>query len=144
MQEGAEKKQADLEGQNEMDGPVFKIRKDPRITRIGKWLRKFSIDELPQLWNVLIGDMSFVGPRPERPVFVDDLKEKIPFYEQRHRVKPGITGWAQLCYPYGASVEDAKEKLQYDLYYLKNHSLLLDLVILIQTVEVVLVGEGAR
>ena len=117
---------------------------DPRTTKVGAFLRKSRIDELPQLLNVLKGDMSFVGPRPERPVFVEELKDKIPFYEQRHRVKPGITGWAQLCYPYGASVADAKEKLQYDLYYLKNHSLLLDLVILIQTVEVVLVGGGAR
>jgi sugar transferase (PEP-CTERM system associated) len=117
---------------------------DPRVTRIGSIIRKTRIDELPQLFNVLKGDMSFVGPRPERPAFVDELTEKIPFYDERHRVKPGITGWAQLCYPYGASVEDAKEKLQYDLYYLKNHSLLLDLIILLQTVEVVLVGEGAR
>ena len=117
---------------------------DPRVTRVGAFIRKTRLDELPQLFNVLRGDMSFVGPRPERPVFVAELSEKIPFYEQRHRVKPGITGWAQLCYPYGASVQDAKEKLQYDLYYLKNHSLLLDLIILLQTVEVVLVGEGAR
>ena len=117
---------------------------DPRITRIGEFIRKTRLDELPQLFNVLKGDMSFVGPRPEQPVFLDELKEKIPFYDQRHRVKPGITGWAQLCYPYGASVDDAKEKLQYDLYYLKNHSLLLDLIIMLQTVEVVLIGEGAR
>lgn len=117
---------------------------DPRITRIGEFIRKTRIDELPQLFNVLKGDMSFVGPRPEQPAFIDELKEKIPFYDQRHRVKPGITGWAQLCYPYGASVEDAKEKLQYDLYYLKNHSLLLDVLIMLQTVEVVLIGEGAR
>ncbi len=123
---------------------VWASADDPRVTRVGAFIRKTRIDELPQLFNVLRGDMSFVGPRPERPVFVDELKEKIPFYDQRHRVKPGITGWAQLCYPYGASVEDAKEKLQYDLYYLKNHSLLLDLIILLQTVEVVLVGEGAR
>jgi lipopolysaccharide/colanic/teichoic acid biosynthesis glycosyltransferase len=117
---------------------------DPRITRIGAVIRKTRIDELPQLFNVLRGDMSFVGPRPERPVFVEELGQQIPYYDQRHRVKPGITGWAQLCYPYGASVTDAKEKLQYDLYYLKNHSLLLDLIILLQTVEVVLVGDGAR
>lgn len=117
---------------------------DPRITRVGAFIRKTRLDEFPQLFNVLRGDMSFVGPRPERPVFVDRLKAEIPYYDQRHRVKPGITGWAQLCYPYGASVADAQEKLQYDLYYLKNHSLLLDLIILVQTVEVVLVGEGAR
>jgi sugar transferase (PEP-CTERM system associated) len=117
---------------------------DPRITRVGAFIRKTRLDELPQLFNVLRGNMSFVGPRPERPVFVEQLKAQIPYYDQRHRVKPGITGWAQLCYPYGASVADAKEKLQYDLYYLKNYSLLLDLIILVQTVEVVLVGEGAR
>lgn len=124
--------------------PTWTDRNDPRVTRIGQFMRNTRIDELPQLLNVVKGEMSFVGPRPERPVFVEELKNKIPFYDQRHRVKPGITGWAQLCYPYGASVEDAKEKLQYDLYYLKNHSLLLDLTILLQTVEVVLVGEGAR
>lgn len=128
----------------EVRGAVWASQNDSRVTRVGAFIRKVRIDELPQLLNVLKGDMSFVGPRPERPVFVEELKEKIPFYDQRHRVKPGITGWAQLCYPYGASVEDAKEKLQYDLYYLKNHSLLLDLIILLQTVEVVLVGEGAR
>jgi sugar transferase (PEP-CTERM system associated) len=130
---------AEQEGQ-----AVWAKQNDPRVTRVGAFLRKTRLDELPQLFNVLRGDMSFVGPRPERPVFVDELDRKIPYYQQRHRVKPGITGWAQLCYPYGASVEDAKEKLQYDLYYLKNHSLLLDLIILLQTVEVVLVGDGAR
>ncbi|MEM9742729.1 MAG: TIGR03013 family XrtA/PEP-CTERM system glycosyltransferase [Pseudomonadota bacterium] len=117
---------------------------DPRVTTIGAFIRSTRIDELPQLFNVLKGDMSFVGPRPERPQFVSELAKVIPYYDQRHRVKPGITGWAQLCYPYGASVEDAKEKLQFDLYYLKNHSTLLDLIILLQTIEVVLVGEGAR
>ena len=123
---------------------IWATQDDPRVTRIGSIIRKTRIDELPQLFNVLLGDMSFVGPRPERPEFVEELSRKIPFYEQRHRIKPGITGWAQLCYPYGASTEDAKEKLQYDLYYLKNHSILLDLIILVQTVEVVLVGGGAR
>jgi len=118
--------------------------RDPRVTLVGRFIRKTRIDELPQIFNVLRNDMSFVGPRPERPAIVTKLNEQVPFYEQRHRIKPGITGWAQLCYPYGASVADAKEKLQYDLYYLKNHSLLLDLIILLQTVEVVLVGEGAR
>ncbi len=128
----------------ESSGAVWASQNDPRVTRIGAVIRKTRIDELPQLFNVLRGDMSFVGPRPERPVFVGQLAEEIDYYEERHRVKPGITGWAQLCYPYGASVDDAKEKLQYDLYYLKNQSLLLDLIILLQTVEVVLVGEGAR
>jgi len=130
---------AEKEGQ-----AVWAQQNDPRITRVGAFIRKTRLDELPQLFNVLRGDMSFVGPRPERPMFVDQLNDSIPYYSQRHRVKPGITGWAQLCYPYGASVQDAKEKLQYDLYYLKNHSLLLDLIILLQTVEVVLVGDGAR
>ena len=120
------------------------LEDDPRITRVGRFIRKTRIDELPQLFNVFRGEMSFVGPRPERPELVSNLSDRIPFYSERHRVKPGITGWAQLCYPYGASVEDAKEKLQYDLYYLKNQSMILDLLILLQTVEVVLVGEGAR
>ncbi len=128
----------------EAQGAVWAQQNDPRVTRIGAFIRKTRIDELPQLFNVLKGEMSFVGPRPERPMFVSDLENKLHYYTHRHRVKPGITGWAQLCYPYGASVEDAKEKLQYDLYYLKNHSILLDLIILTQTVEVVLVGEGAR
>ena len=117
---------------------------DPRVTRVGSFIRRTRIDELPQIFNVLSGDMSFVGPRPERPEFVGDLETKIPYYTHRHRIKPGLTGWAQLCYPYGASLDDAREKLQYDLYYLKNHSILLDLIILIQTVDVVLVGDGAR
>jgi lipopolysaccharide/colanic/teichoic acid biosynthesis glycosyltransferase len=128
----------------EAAGPVWASHNEDRVTRVGAMIRKTRLDELPQLFNVLKGEMSFVGPRPERPVFVNQLNQKIPFYAERHRVKPGITGWAQLCYPYGASVEDAKEKLQYDLYYLKNHSILLDLIILLQTVEVVLIGEGAR
>lgn len=126
------------------DQPTWTRLNDPRVTRVGAFIRKTRVDELPQLLNVLRGDMSFVGPRPERPTFVRELTEKIPYYAQRHRVKPGITGWAQLCYPYGASVQDAKEKLQYDLYYLKNQSPLLDLIILLQTVEVVLIGDGAR
>jgi sugar transferase (PEP-CTERM system associated) len=129
----------------EVDGrAVWAALNDPRVTRVGRVIRTTRIDELPQVFNVLKGDMSFVGPRPERPEFVADLAAHIPYYEHRHRVKPGITGWAQLCYPYGASVDDAREKLQYDLYYLKNHSLLLDLIILVQTVDVILVGEGAR
>jgi lipopolysaccharide/colanic/teichoic acid biosynthesis glycosyltransferase len=128
----------------EETGAVWADHNDPRTTKIGGFLRNTRLDELPQLFNVIAGNMSMVGPRPERPEFVDRLKNEIEYYDQRHRVKPGITGWAQLCYPYGASVDDAKEKLQYDLYYLKNHSILLDLIILLQTVEVVLVGEGAR
>jgi sugar transferase (PEP-CTERM system associated) len=117
---------------------------DDRVTRVGRFIRKVRIDELPQLFNVLAGRMSFVGPRPERPEFVKELNEKIPFYDVRHAVKPGITGWAQLCYPYGASEQDATEKLQYDLYYVKNHSLVFDILILLQTVEVILFGKGAR
>lgn len=119
-------------------------KNDSRVTKIGKIIRKTRIDELPQIYNVLKGDMSFVGPRPERPNFVVDLAEKIPYYAERHRVKPGITGWAQLLYPYGSSEKDAREKLQYDIYYLKNQGLFLDTLILIKTVEVVLFGKGAR
>jgi sugar transferase (PEP-CTERM system associated) len=117
---------------------------DRRVTRVGRVIRKLRLDELPQILNVLKGDMSFVGPRPERPEFVEELSASIPFYDERHCTKPGITGWAQLCYPYGASERDALEKLQYDLYYVKNHTLLFDLLILVQTVEVVLFGKGAR
>jgi sugar transferase (PEP-CTERM system associated) len=123
---------------------VWATKDDPRVTRVGGVIRKTRLDELPQLINVLRGDMSFVGPRPERPEFVQRFEERIPYYRERHTVKPGITGWAQLCYPYGSSERDAIEKLQYDLYYVKNRSLLFDLVILIQTVEVVLWGKGAR
>lgn len=119
-------------------------KNDSRVTRVGSVIRKYRIDELPQIFNVLRGEMSFVGPRPERPDFVDELSQRIPYYRERHCVKPGITGWAQLCYAYGASHEDALEKLQYDLYYVKNHSLLFDLMILLQTVEVVLWRTGAR
>jgi exopolysaccharide biosynthesis polyprenyl glycosylphosphotransferase len=115
---------------------------DDRVTRVGRFIRKVRIDELPQLFNVLGGRMSFVGPRPERPEFVQQLSETIPYYDVRHSVKPGITGWAQLCYPYGASEQDAVEKLQYDLYYVKNHGLIFDLLILLQTVEVILFGKG--
>ena len=128
----------------EKAGAVWAVHDDPRVTTVGAFLRKSRLDELPQLFSVLRGTMSMVGPRPERPVFVKNLEDQLPFYDQRHRIKPGITGWAQLCHPYGASVSDAKEKLQYDLYYLKNHSVLLDLIILMQTIEVVLVGDGAR
>ncbi len=117
-------------------------KRDPRITRVGSFIRKTRIDELPQLFNVVNGNMGVVGPRPERPEFVDQLAERIPYYVERHCVKPGITGWAQLCYPYGSSEQDALEKLQYDLYYVKNKTLLFDLAILLQTVEVVFLGKG--
>jgi sugar transferase (PEP-CTERM system associated) len=125
-------------------GAQYATQNDPRVTRIGSFMRKTRIDELPQLINVLRGEMSFVGPRPERPEFVNDLEQKIPYYRERHTVKPGITGWAQLCYPYGSSEKDTIEKLQYDLYYVKNRSLLFDFAILVQTVEVVLWRKGAR
>lgn len=129
----------------EKDGKaVWAARNDHRITRVGAVLRETRIDELPQLFNVLWGQMSFVGPRPERPQFVADLCKKIPFYAMRHMVKPGITGWAQICYPYGASEEDAREKLRYDLYYIKNYSFFLDIVILLQTAHTVLWGKGAH
>jgi len=128
----------------ERNGPVWASTHDPRVTPIGRLLRRTRLDELPQCWNVLIGDMSFVGPRPERPEFVATLQEQIPFYICRHSVRPGITGWAQVCYPYAASVEDSLEKLQYDLYYVKNLSLLLDLVILLKTLQVVIFSKGSR
>ena len=123
---------------------VWAKANDDRVTRVGRFIRATRLDELPQLWNILKGDMSFVGPRPERPQFVEQLAAQIPYFNERHRVKPGLAGWAQLCFPYGASVEDAAEKLRYDLYYIKNHSILMDLLILVQTVEVVLVGKGVR
>jgi sugar transferase (PEP-CTERM system associated) len=125
-------------------GAVWARENDERITRVGKFLRKTRLDEVPQLFNVLKGDMSFVGPRPERPEFVEQLKEIIPYYSERHFVKPGITGWAQIKYPYGASVKDAIEKLRYDLYYIKHLSLFLDLLIVLETVKVVLFGRGGR
>jgi sugar transferase (PEP-CTERM system associated) len=128
----------------EKHGAVYAQKNDPRVTRVGGLMRKMRIDELPQLFNVLRGEMSFVGPRPERPEFVHELEQRIPYYRERHTVKPGITGWAQLCYPYGSSEKDTIEKLQYDLYYVKNRSVIFDLVILVQTVEVVLWGKGAR
>jgi sugar transferase (PEP-CTERM system associated) len=129
----------------ERDGnPQWAQRNDPRVTRVGAFIRLVRIDELPQLWNVLRGDMSFVGPRPERPYFVEQLSQSIPFYNERHAIRPGITGWAQVNYCYGASVEDARHKLSYDLYYLKNRDLFLDFVTLMQTVRVILWPEGAR
>ncbi|WP_018866591.1 MULTISPECIES: TIGR03013 family XrtA/PEP-CTERM system glycosyltransferase [unclassified Thioalkalivibrio] len=129
----------------EVDGVArWAVRDDDRVTRVGRIIRKLRIDELPQVINVFQGSMSFVGPRPERPVFVEQLTEQIPYFPARHSIRPGITGWAQVRYPYGASVEDARQKLQYDLYYVKNHTLFLDVLILIETVKVVLFGRGAR
>jgi lipopolysaccharide/colanic/teichoic acid biosynthesis glycosyltransferase len=125
-------------------GPVWSTVNDTRVTPIGGFLRRTRLDEMPQLWNVLMGDMSFVGPRPERPEFVRELTERIPYYGQRHVVKPGLTGWAQVRYTYGASVEDAIEKLQYDLYYIKNLSIALDFVIVLETIKTVLTRKGAR
>ncbi len=128
----------------EKDGAKWAEENDPRITRLGRFIRKVRIDELPQTWSVLKGQMSFVGPRPEVPTFVESLEEEIPFYGERHMVKPGITGWAQINYPYGASVEDSRCKLEYDLYYAKNYTPFLDFVILLQTLRVILWPEGAR
>jgi sugar transferase (PEP-CTERM system associated) len=129
----------------EKDGKAQWAQKnDSRVTAIGAFIRLTRIDELPQILNVLRGEMSFVGPRPERPEFVEQLEERIPYYRERHTIKPGITGWAQLCYPYGSSEQDATEKLQYDLFYVKNHSLLFYLAILVQTVEVIVWRKGAR
>lgn len=128
----------------EKSGPRWAQANDPRVSRVGKWLRKTRLDELPQFINVLKGDMSLVGPRPERPVFVQELRAQIPYYDLRHTVRPGMTGWAQTRFRYGASAEDAHIKLQYDLYYVKNMTLALDFRILLETIRVVLLGEGAR
>lgn len=129
----------------EKDGkPRWATKNDDRVTRVGNFIRKVRIDELPQLFNVLRGEMSLVGPRPERPFFVDELVEKVPYFSVRHSVKPGVTGWAQVRYEYGSTIEDSVEKLQYDLYYVKNHTLFLDLLIMLETVAVVLTGRGAR
>lgn len=128
----------------EKDGAQWATENDPRVTRVGRFIRKLRIDELPQAWSVLIGQMSFVGPRPEVPEFVNSLQEEIQFYGERHMVKPGITGWAQTNFPYGASAEDSRKKLEFDLYYAKNYTPFLDLVILLQTVRVILWPEGAR
>lgn len=127
-----------------LSGPVWASNHDPRVTRIGKLLRTLRLDELPQLWNVLRGDMNMVGPRPERPHFVAMLCEHIPYYDLRHSIPPGITGWAQVCAGYGANVEESQEKLEYDLFYLKNRSLRLDLMIVIKTVKIMISGKGAR
>jgi exopolysaccharide biosynthesis polyprenyl glycosylphosphotransferase len=123
--------------------PVWAKDQDDRVTRVGRFMRKTRLDELPQLWNVIRGDMSFVGPRPERPFFVEQLAQQIPFYQQRHAVKPGLTGWAQVKYRYGSSLEDATEKLRYDLYYIKHLSVFFDLTIVFDTVKVVLFRKGA-
>jgi len=128
----------------EKNGAVWAIDMDPRITTVGRFIRKCRIDELPQLVNVIRGEMSLIGPRPERPVFVEELERQIQYYGQRHLVKPGVTGWAQVRYRYGNSVEDAREKLRYDLYYIKNQSPLLDALILLETIRIVLFGRGAR
>ena len=124
--------------------PVWAKEKDDRVTRVGRFLRLARLDELPQLWNVLKGDMSFVGPRPERPFFVEQLAAAIPFYMERHAVKPGVTGWAQVKYRYGSSIEDAMEKFRYDLYYIKHLSIVFDLTIVVDTVKVILSGKGAK
>lgn len=133
-----------VQNAEQLSGPVWAGERDSRITRVGRILRKLRLDELPQFWNVLRGDMSFVGPRPERPVFVQRLKKRFPYYGERHTVKPGITGWAQVNYPYGACDEDALKKLEYDLFYVKNFSILMDLYIVLKTVQIVLFGKGAR
>lgn len=128
----------------EASGAVWASKQDSRVTKVGGFMRKTRIDEIPQIYNVLNGTMSFVGPRPERPEFIEELASNIPYYHERHLLKPGITGWAQLNYPYGSSVEDAYQKQLYDMYYIKNNSLFLDVLILLQTVEIVLFGKGAR
>ena len=128
----------------EQDGPVWASKHDDRTTRIGRIIRKIRVDEIPQFWNILRGEMNFVGPRPERPHFVAQLAEEIPYYEQRHLIPPGLTGWAQIKYPYGASIEDARQKLQYDLFYVKNQSLMLDAIVLFETVKIILFGRGAQ
>jgi lipopolysaccharide/colanic/teichoic acid biosynthesis glycosyltransferase len=129
----------------EADGnPRWAADHDWRITRAGNIIRKYRLDELPQLWNVLKGDMSFVGPRPERPEFVEGLKKVIPYYSQRHSIRPGITGWAQVYYRYGASVDESLEKLKYDLFYVKNMSMAMDLMIMFRTIKIVLLQSGAR
>jgi sugar transferase (PEP-CTERM system associated) len=128
----------------EANGPVWACEADARVTHVGRWIRKLRIDELPQLFNIIRGEMSLIGPRPERPVFVEQLEQRIPYYSERHLVKPGLTGWAQVRYPYGASFEDALEKHQYDLYYIKNQSPMLDALILLETLRIVLFGRFSR
>jgi len=128
----------------QINGAQWATENDPRITRVGGFLRKYRLDELPQFFNVIRGEMSFVGPRPERPCFVEELRKTIPYYDERHSVRPGITGWAQVQYRYGSTVEDAIRKLEYDLFYLKHLSLPFDLAIIFQTIRIVIGGHGAR
>jgi sugar transferase (PEP-CTERM system associated) len=128
----------------EANGAVWAHEGDSRVTRVGRWIRKRRVDELPQLFNIIRGEMSLIGPRPERPIFIKELEQRIPYYSERHLVKPGLTGWAQVSYPYGASLEDAREKHQYDLYYIKNQSPMLDALILLETARVVLFGRFSR
>ena len=125
-------------------GPVWAGTEDPRVTKVGRIIRKTRIDELPQLWNILRGEMSVVGPRPERPFFVEQLEKKIPYYSQRFSVKPGLTGWAQILFMYGSSEEDAAEKLRHELYYIKNLSIIMDIVIMLGTLKIVVLGRGAK
>ena len=133
-----------VDNAEKISGPVWADENDPRVTRIGRYLRKFRLDEIPQLWNVCKGEMSFVGPRPERECFVGELERIIPYYSERFSAKPGLTGWAQVKYGYGANIEDAIEKLNYDLFYIKNMTLFMDLMIIIRTVRIVLFGKGGR
>jgi lipopolysaccharide/colanic/teichoic acid biosynthesis glycosyltransferase len=128
----------------EQAGPVWASKSDERTTRVGRIMRKSRVDEIPQFWNILKGEMNFVGPRPERPHFVAQLAQEIPYYEQRHLIAPGLTGWAQIKYPYGASIEDARQKLQYELFYIKNQSLILDAIIMFETIKIILFGRGAQ
>ena len=128
----------------EKDGPVWAKSEDNRMTRVGRIIRKIRVDEIPQFWNILRGEMNFVGPRPERPHFVAQLAQEVPFYEQRHLIAPGLTGWAQIKYPYAASIEDARQKLEYDLFYIKNQGLVLDAAILFETIKTILLGRGGR
>jgi sugar transferase (PEP-CTERM system associated) len=128
----------------EKSGPVWASKSDDRTTRVGRIMRKIRVDEIPQFWNILKGEMNFVGPRPERPHFVAQLAQEIPYYEQRHLIEPGLTGWAQIKYPYGASIEDARQKLQYDLFYIKNQSLILDAIIMFETIKIILFGRGGQ
>ena len=128
----------------EKEGPVWATEDDDRTTRVGQIIRKIRVDEIPQFWNILRGEMNFVGPRPERQHFVAQLAQEIPYYDQRHLIAPGLTGWAQIKYPYGASIEDARQKLQYDLFYIKNQSLILDGIIMFETIKIILFGRGAH
>jgi lipopolysaccharide/colanic/teichoic acid biosynthesis glycosyltransferase len=133
-----------IDNAEEGTGARWAADDDSRVTRVGRILRRYRLDEIPQMWNVLKGDMSLIGPRPERPEFVRELVRRVPYYSQRHTVKPGITGWAQVSFRYGASVEDALEKLKYDLFYVKNMCLFMDLIILWKTAKIVLLKHGAR